>query len=67
VVYASADKTGSETANAKLRERRANAVKNFMANSLGVPAVKIQIVTAQPAYTGTNNLDRRVVVGVVVK
>ena len=67
VVYASADKTGSETANAKLRERRANAVKNFMSNSLGVPAAKIQIVTAQPAYTGTNNLDRRVVVGVVVK
>ena len=66
-VYASADKTGSETANAKLRERRANAVKNFMSNSLGVPAEKIQIVTAQPAYTGTNNLDRRVVVGVVVK
>jgi outer membrane protein OmpA-like peptidoglycan-associated protein len=50
-----------------LRERRANAVKNFMSNSLGVPAAKIEIVTAQPAYTGTNNLDRRVVVGVVVK
>jgi hypothetical protein len=42
-------------------------VRNFMVNSLNVPAAKIQIVTTQPAYTGTNNLDRRVVVGVVVK
>ena len=67
VIYASADKTGSDVTNAKLRERRANTVKNFMVNSLGVNAAKIQIVTTQPAYTGTNNLDRRVVVGVVVK
>ena len=67
VVYASADKSGSDATNAKLRERRANAVKNFLVNSLNVPAAKIQIVTTQPAYTGTNNLDRRVVVGVVVK
>jgi outer membrane protein OmpA-like peptidoglycan-associated protein len=66
-VYASADKTGSDVTNAKLRERRANTVRNFMVNSLNVPAAKIQIVTTQPAYTGTNNLDRRVVVGVVVK
>jgi hypothetical protein len=50
-----------------LRERRASTVRNFMVNSLNVPAAKIQIVTTQPAYTGTNNLDRRVVVGVVVK
>jgi hypothetical protein len=42
-------------------------VKNFMVNSLGVNAAKVQIVTTQPAYTGTNNLDRRVVIGVVVK
>jgi outer membrane protein OmpA-like peptidoglycan-associated protein len=61
VVYA------SDATNAKLRERRANTVKNFMVNSLGVNAAKVQIVTTQPAYTGTNNLDRRVVVGVVVK
>lgn len=67
VIYASADKTGSNATNVKLRERRAKAVSNFMVNSLGVPAAKIQIVTTQPAYTGTNNLDRRVVVGVVVK
>jgi outer membrane protein OmpA-like peptidoglycan-associated protein len=67
VVYASADKSGSDATNAKLRERRANAVKNFLVNSLGVSAAKVQIVTTQPAYTGTNNLDRRVVVGVVVK
>ena len=66
-VYASADKSGSDATNAKLRERRANAVKNFLVNSLGVSAAKVQIVTTQPAYTGTNNLDRRVVVGVVVK
>jgi outer membrane protein OmpA-like peptidoglycan-associated protein len=67
VVYASADKSGSDATNAKLRERRANAVKNFLVNSLGVSAAKVQIVTTQPAYTGANNLDRRVVVGVVVK
>ncbi len=67
VVYASADKTGSDATNAKLCERRANTVRNFMVNSLGVNAAKVQIVTTQPAYTGTNNLDRRVVVGVVVK
>ena len=67
VVYASADKSGSDATNAKLRERRANAVKNFLVNSLGVSVAKVQIVTTQPAYTGTNNLDRRVVVGVVVK
>lgn len=66
VVYASADKTGSDATNAKLRERRATTVRNFMVNSLNVPAAKVQIVTTQPAYTGTNNLDRRVVVGVVV-
>jgi outer membrane protein OmpA-like peptidoglycan-associated protein len=66
-VYASADKSGSDATNAKLRERRANAVKNFLVNSLGVSAAKVQIVTTQPAYTGANNLDRRVVVGVVVK
>ena len=48
-------------------ERGVEVVKNFLVNSLNVPAAKIQIVTTQPAYTGTNNLDRRVVVGVVVK
>lgn len=67
VVYSSADQTGSEKGNAALREKRATAVNDFLVNSLGVPAAKVQIVTTQPAYTGANNLDRRVVVGVVVK
>ncbi len=67
IVYSSTDPTGSEKGNAALREKRAVAVNNFLVNSLGLPAAKVQIVTTQPAYTGSDNLDRRVVVGVVVK
>ena len=66
VVYASADRTGSNKVNDALRTKRAESVKAFLVK-LGSNAVNIQVITAQPPYNAVENLDRRAVVGVVVK
>jgi len=66
IVYASADRTGSSKLNDKLRVARAESVKSFLVK-LGANGSNIQVVTQQPPYNAIENLDRRAVVGVVVK
>lgn len=62
-IYASSDKTGSEYANKRLRERRANEVKKFIVDVLGITA-PVNITTAQPSHSNRLLVDRRVVVSV---
>ncbi len=62
-VFASADKSGSKQGNAKLRNDRANAVKNFIVNVLGYTGA-ISVVTEQPAFSKVNDIDRRVMVSI---
>lgn len=66
IVYASADRTGSSKVNDKLRIARAESVKSFLVK-LGTSAANIEVVTQQPPYNAVENLDRRAVVGVLVK
>ena len=66
VIYASADRTGSSKTNDVLRAKRADAVKSFLVK-LGCNAGNIQVITSQPPYNAVENLDRRAVVGIIVK
>lgn len=65
-INASADKTGPQSVNDRLRVRRAEAVKNFMIEALGVKA-NINVVTNQESQSKTLLLDRRAVVSISVK
>lgn len=65
-IYASADKTGSEYVNKRLRERRANEVKKFLVDVLGITA-PVNITTEQPSHSKRLLVDRRVVVSVKCK
>ena len=64
-IFASADKSGNKRVNEKLRKDRANAVKNFVVNVLGVKA-SVNVVTEQPAFSKVNDVDRRAVLTVNV-
>ena len=66
VIYASADRTGSNKTNDILRAKRADAVKSFLVK-LGCNAGNIQVITSQPPYNAVENIDRRAVVGISVK
>ena len=65
-VNASADKTGPQSLNDRLRVRRAEAVKKFLVEALGVKAT-INVVTNQDAFSKTYLLDRRAIISVSVK
>ena len=65
-IYASADKTGSEYANKRLRERRAYEVKKFLVDVLGITA-PVNITTEQPSHSKRLMVDRRVVVSIKCK
>jgi outer membrane protein OmpA-like peptidoglycan-associated protein len=65
-VNASADKTGPQSVNDRLRVRRAEAVKKFLVEALGVKA-NINVVTNQDAFSKTYLLDRRAIISVSVK
>ena len=65
-VNASADKTGPQSVNDRLRVRRAEAVKKFLVEALGVKAT-INVVTNQDAFSKTYLLDRRAIISVSVK
>ncbi len=64
-LFASADKTGNAKVNDKLRAKRADAVKNFLVNVLGVTA-PIQVTTTQPTFSKENTVDRRVMVSITI-
>lgn len=64
-IFASADKSGDKRINDKLRKERANAVKNFIVNVLGIKSA-VNVVTEQPAFSKVNDVDRRVVLTVNV-
>lgn len=65
-VFASADKTGSAKTNDKLRQKRAESVRDFLVNVLGVKEA-VSITTTQPAFSKENDVDRRAVISVSVK
>jgi outer membrane protein OmpA-like peptidoglycan-associated protein len=65
-INASADKTGPQSINDRLRVRRAEAVKKFLVEALGVKA-NINVVTNQEAFSKTYLLDRRAIISVSVK
>ena len=65
-INASADKSGPQYVNDRLRVRRAEAVKKFLVESLGVKA-NINVVTNQEAFSKTYLLDRRAIVSISVK
>ena len=65
-VNASADKTGPQSVNDRLRVRRAEAVKKFLVDALGVKA-GINVVTNQESFSRTYLLDRRAIISVSVK
>jgi outer membrane protein OmpA-like peptidoglycan-associated protein len=65
-INASADKTGPQSLNDRLRVRRAEAVKKFLVEALGVKA-NINVVTNQDAFSKTYLLDRRAIISVSVK
>jgi len=65
-VFTSADKTGSDATNDRLRARRAESVRKFLTEVLGVKA-KINITTVQPAHSQSNTLDRRAVISIDCK
>ncbi len=65
-INASADKSGRKYLNDRLRQRRANAVKNFLTDVLGSSA-EFKINTEQTGHAKRYLLDRRAVVSVSVK
>lgn len=65
-INASADKSGPKYINDRLRQRRANAVKNFLTDVLGSSA-EFKINTDQTGHGKRYILDRRAVVSVSVK
>jgi len=65
-INASADKSGPQYVNDRLRTRRAEAVKKFLVDALGVKAT-INLVTNQDAFSKTYLLDRRAIISVSVK
>lgn len=65
-VNASADKTGPQTLNDRLRIKRAETVKTFLIDALGVKST-INIVTDQAAFSKMNLVDRRAIISVTVK
>lgn len=65
-INASADKSGPKYVNDRLRQRRANAVKNFLTDVLGSSA-EFKINTEQTGHGKRYLLDRRAVVSVSVK
>ena len=65
-INASADKSGPKYVNDRLRQRRANAVKNFLTDVLGSSA-EFRINTEQIGHGKRYLLDRRAVVSVSVK
>lgn len=65
-INASADKTGPQSVNDRLRTRRAEAVKKFLVDALGVKAT-INVVTNQDAYSKMLLIDRRAIISVSVK
>jgi outer membrane protein OmpA-like peptidoglycan-associated protein len=65
-VNASADKTGPQALNDRLRVKRAEAVKQFMVEALDVKT-SINVVTNQEAQSKTLLLDRRALVSISVK
>ena len=65
-VFASADKTGSAKTNDKLREKRAESVRDFLVNVLGVKE-SVSVTTNQPSFSKENDVDRRAVISVTVK
>jgi hypothetical protein len=65
-VNASADKTGPQSINDRLRIKRAETVKTFLIDALGVKS-NINIVTDQAAFSKMNLVDRRAIISVTVK
>ena len=65
-INASADKSGPKYVNDRLRQRRANAVKDFLTGVLGAN-VEFKINTEQSGHGKRYLLDRRAVVSVSVK
>ena len=65
-INASADKSGPKYVNDRLRQRRANAVKDFLTGVLGSNA-EFKINTDQNGHGKRYLLDRRAVVSVSVK
>jgi outer membrane protein OmpA-like peptidoglycan-associated protein len=65
-INASADKSGPQYVNNRLRARRAEAVKKFLVDALGVKA-GINVVTNQESFSRTYLLDRRAIISVSVK
>ena len=65
-VNASADKTGPQSINDRLRIKRAESVKTFLIDALGVKS-NINIVTDQAVFSKMNLVDRRAVISVTVK
>ena len=65
-VNASADKTGPQSINDRLRIKRAETVKTFLVDALGVKS-NINIVTDQAVFSKMNLVDRRAVISVTVK
>lgn len=65
-VNASADKTGPQDLNDRLRIKRAETVKTFLIDALGVKT-NINIVTNQAAFSKMNLVDRRAIISVTVK
>lgn len=65
-VNASADKTGPQSINDRLRIKRAETVKTFLIDALGVKS-NINIVTNQAAFSKMNLVDRRAIISVTVK
>ncbi len=65
-IFASADKSGSKKINSKLRNDRANAVKNFIVNVLGFKG-NITVTIDQPAFSAVNDIDRRAIITVNCK
>jgi hypothetical protein len=65
-VNASADKTGPQSINDRLRIKRAETVKTFLIDALGVKS-NINIVTDQAVFSKMNLVDRRAVISVTVK
>ena len=64
-VNASADKTGPQSINDRLRIKRAETVKTFLIDALGVKT-NINIVTDQAAFSKMNLVDRRAIISVTV-
>ena len=65
-VNASADKTGPQSINDRLRIKRAETVKTFLVDALGVKS-NINIVTDQAVFSKMNLVDRRAIISVTVK